>query len=435
MKGLELLWNRLYQKAKEEPERKFHSLHDKLCRLDILEEAWKRVSTKHGSAGVDRQTIEDIKTYGIERFLRELQQELINETYEVNAVKRVLIPKDNGKMRALGIPTVRDRIVQQAVKLIIEPIFESDFKDFSYGYRPNRSAKQASEEIRKYLNYGLTNVIDIDIRGFFDHIDHEKMIFFVTKRIADPYILKLIREWLRAGIVNEDKTIYPDLGTPQGGVISPLLANIYLNELDNLWVKKRMNDRHGQNAQIIRYADDMVILTDKDPENAMVVLKRIISLLGLELNTDKSRITTAENGFDFLGYHFVRKWNSLRNKHITYNYPSVKAINNLREGIKQTLQKRTAHHIPMEYVIKRLNDLIRGWYNYYSHTNASQIFRRLQKYIRWKAAKYYCQIHKVRRVSSRDDIFPAVQKLRIYSLESGIRYDRNAVLPQVKHTG
>ena len=165
----------------------------------------------------------------------------------------------------------------------------------------------------------------------------------------------------------------------------------------------------------------MVILKDEDPENTMTELKEIITLLDLELSVEKSKITTAAEGFDFPEIHFVRKWNSFSNKHVSYSYPSVNAINRFREEVKQVFQKRTAHHIAMEYVIKRLNDLIRGWYNYYSHTNTSQIFKRLQKYIRWKAAKYYCQIHKVRRVSSRDDVFPAVRKFRIYSLESGIR--------------
>ena len=199
MKRLELFRNRLYQKAKEDKERKFYTLHDKLCRMDILEEAWKNVAANHGTAGIDNQTIEDIRAYGTDRFLRELQQELINETYTVSDVRRVFIPKPDGRERPLGIPTVKDRIVQQAVKSIIEPIYEADFQEFSYAYRPNRSAKQASEEISKYLNFGCTNVIDLDIRGFFDNINHEKMMFFVSKRIADPYILKLIRAWLRAG--------------------------------------------------------------------------------------------------------------------------------------------------------------------------------------------------------------------------------------------
>ena len=201
MKRLELFRNELYQKAKENKERKSYTLHYKLCRIDILEEAWKNVAANHGTAGIDGRTIDDIRTYETGTFLKELQQELIRETYRVSDVKRVFIPKPDGRERPIGILTVKDRVVQQAVKSILEPIFEADFKDFSYAYRPNRSARDASEEVRKYMNYGFTNVIDIDIKGFFDHINHEKMMFFVSKRIADPYILKLIREWLRAGVV------------------------------------------------------------------------------------------------------------------------------------------------------------------------------------------------------------------------------------------
>ncbi|EQD75712.1 RNA-directed DNA polymerase (Reverse transcriptase), partial [mine drainage metagenome] len=258
----------------------------------------------------------------------------------------------DGKERPLGIPTIRDRIVQQAVKSIIEPIYEADFQEFSYAYRPNRSAKQASEEIRKYLNYGCTNVIDLDIRGFFDHISHEKMMFFVSKRIADPYILKLIREWLRAGVVFEGETTYPTLGTPQGGVISPLLANIYLNELDTLWARKKMDDRYGQNAHLIRYSDDAVILTDRDPKYAMDVLKRIISLLDLELNTEKTRITTAYEGFDFLGFRFIRKWSEYRKKEVTNVCPSGKAVQKFREKIGNTIPKQLSHLKPMAVAIQ-----------------------------------------------------------------------------------
>ncbi len=248
---------------------------------------------------------------------------------------------------------MKDRIVQQAVKSIIEPIFEADFKDFSYAYRPNRSARDASEVIRKYLNYGITNVIDVDIKGFFDHINHRKMIFFVSKRIAGPYILKLIREWLRAGVVFEGARTVPWEGTPQGGVISPLLANIYLNELDTIWAKKKMNDRHGQNARLIRFSDDMVILTDRDPEYAMDVLKRIISLLDLELNTEKTRITTAYEGFDFLGFHFLRKRNEYRKKDATYVSPSDRSVKRFREKIKNTIPKQVSHRKPMITAIQQ----------------------------------------------------------------------------------
>jgi|YelNatPaOPRAMG01_1025707.scaffolds.fasta_scaffold66072_2 RNA-directed DNA polymerase len=435
MKRLELFQNKLYQRAKEDRNRCFHSLHDKLCRLDILEEAWKIVSANHGAAGIDEQTVEDIRTYGKDRFLGELKQELISETYEVSDVRRLFIPKPDGRERPLGIPTVKDRVVQQAVKLIIEPIFEADFKEFSYGYRPGRSARQASGEIMKYLNYGLTNIIDIDIRGFFDHINHEKLMFSVSRRIADPYILKLIREWLRADVVFNGEKTYPQEGTPQGGVISPLLANIYLNELDTLWVKKGMDQREGHNAHLVRYADDMIILTDREPESAMDVLKSIIYILDLELNAEKSRITTAQEGFDFLGFHFVRKWSSFRKKEVTYIYPSRRSTDRFREKVAAIIPKRLAHIKPMDVVVRQLNSLIVGWYNYYSHTNASGIFKRLQKFINWKVTKYYCYIHKIRGSSSGKDRYLRTGKLGIASLERKIHYVRNSVLPEVKYTG
>ncbi|MHB8371132.1 MAG: group II intron reverse transcriptase/maturase [Thermoplasmataceae archaeon] len=426
MKRLELFRNRLYQKAKEDKERKFYTLHDKLCRIDILEEAWKNVAANHGTAGIDNQTIEDIRAYGIDRFLRELQQELINETYTVSDVKRVFIPKPDGKERPLGIPTIKDRIVQQAVKSIIEPIFEADFQEFSYAYRPKKSAKHASEEIRKYINYGCTNIIDIDLKGFFDNINHEKMMFFVSKRIADPYILKLIKEWLRAGIVYKGETTYPTLGTPQGGVISPLLANIYLNELDTLWVKKKMDERYGQNAHLIRYSDDAVILTDRDPQYAMDVLKRIISLLDLELNTEKTKITTAYEGFDFLGFHFIRKWSDYRKKEVTYVSPSDKAVRKFRENIKNTVPKQSSHRKTMTVAIQQVNAIIRGWYNYYKHTNAAHIFNKLQRFIEWKVAKYYCFIHKIPRVSSREGIYDKISDYGLISISGKIQYFRAA---------
>jgi group II intron reverse transcriptase/maturase len=203
LKTLELIHDGLYYAAKDKNDRKFYSLHDKICRLDILQDAWKRVSANGGSPGIDRKSIEDIESYGVPRFLNEIQHELMKKEYIVPRVRRVYIPKQNGKQRPLGISTVKDRVVQQAVKSIIEPIFEADFKDFSYAYRKGRSAKQVSTEIYRYINYGYTKVVEIDIKGFFDHIDHEKMIFFIMKRIADPYVIKLIREWLRAGIVYE----------------------------------------------------------------------------------------------------------------------------------------------------------------------------------------------------------------------------------------
>ena len=422
MKTLELLQNGLYHAAKNERNRKFYSLNDKICRLDILEDAWKRVSANGGSPGIDSKSIEEIEIYGVSRFLGEIQHELMNKEYIVPKVKRVYIPKQNGKQRPLGIPTVKDRVVQQAVKSIIEPIFEADFKDFSYAYRKGKSAKQASGEIYRYINYGYTKIVEIDIKGFFDHIDHEKMIFFVMKRIADPYVIKLIREWLRAGIVYEGETLYPSEGTPQGGVISPLLANVYLNEMDTLWSKKV--DVHD--ARMIRYADDITILTKNKPETYMDLSKRILNLLKLELNMDKSRITDVAEGFDFLGIHYQRRYSSLRNKEIIRMYPSRRSIEKFRGKVKEIAKITKTHVKTMDCLISELNALIRGYTNYFNHTNATLQYRILYHFMEWKVSKFYCHLHKIPRASYKGSYIGIGRSSGLMQMTGRISYIHNA---------
>ena len=422
MKTLELLQDGLYHAAKDKKDRKFYSLHDKLCRLDVLQDAWKRVSANGGSPGIDRKSIEDIESHGVPRFLNEIQHELMKKEYIVPMVKRVYIPKQDGKQRPLGIPTVKDRVVQQAVKSIIEPIFEADFKDFSYAYRKGRSAKQASTEIYRYINYGYTKVVEIDIKGFFDHIDHEKMIFFVMKRIADPYVIKLIREWLRAGIVYEGETVYPSEGTPQGGVISPLLANIYLNEMDTLWSKKV----DVQSARMIRYADDITILAKNKPEKYIDLIKRILDLLKLELNMDKSRITDVAKGFDFLGIHYQRRYSSLQKKEVIKMYPSRRSMEKFREKVKEIAKLTKTHAKTMDDLISELNALIRGYTNYFNHTNATLQYKSLYHFVEWKVSKFYCDLHKIPRVSDRN-LYIGIGKLSgLMQMTGRISYIHNA---------
>ena len=422
MKRLELLQHGLYHAAKDKKDRKLYSLHDKLCRLDIFQDAWKRVSANGGSPGIDRKSIEDIESYGVPRFLNEIQHELMKKEYIVPRVRRVYIPKQDGKQRPLGIPTVKDRVVQQAVKSIIEPIFEADFKDFSYAYRKGRSAKQASTEIYRYINYGYTKVVEIDIKGFFDHIDHEKMIFFVMKRIADPYVIKLIREWLRAGIVYEGETLYPSEGTPQGGVISPLLANIYLNEMDTLWSKKV--DIHY--TRMIRYADDITILAKNKPEKYMGLTKRILDLLKLELNMDKSRITDVAEGFDFLGIHYQRRYSSLQKKEVIKMYPSRRSMEKFREKVKEIAKLTKTHAKTMDDLISELNALIRGYTNYFNHTNATLQYKSLYHFVEWKVSKFYCDLHKIPRVSDRN-LYIGIGRLSgLMQMTGRISYIHNA---------
>jgi group II intron reverse transcriptase/maturase len=386
VKSVRELQSGLYQAAKADKNRKFYSLHDKVCRTDLLKEAWKRVKENYGAAGVDKQTIDDIKESGEEQFLADIQRELSTETYRVQCVKRVFIPKD--------------RVVQQAVRLIVEPIFEADFADFSYGYRPGRSAKQASAEIRKWLNYGLCNVVDVDIRGFFDHVNHERLLSFVEDRVADGYVLKLIKEWLRAGVVHLGSVEFPGEGTPQGGVISPLLANIYLDRLDRKWTELGMNDRYRENAQMVRYADDMVILTSKEDAGYIwYVLEYLLVELDLEVNKEKSRITKAAEGFDFLSFHFIRRYRAKVGKMVTLFFPSKDAVKRFKGKVGALTSRSVVHLKDEEKLALELNRLIFGWSNYFNHSNAAETYNHLQRFIEWKFAKFMCFRHQYTRLS------------------------------------
>ena len=371
------LQRELYRSAKSNPKRSFYTLRDKIYRWDVLVYAWKQVCANHGAPGIDGITIEQIKEQGEEQFLRQVQQELKEGTYRCKKTRRVEIPKPKGGgIRILGVPTIKDRLVQTATRLVIEPIFETDFQGCSFGFRPKRSAVHASLEIYKWLNYGLTQVLDIDLKRYFDSIPHDKLMKVIQRRISDRYVLKLIKSWLRSGVLKGEEAIIRGQGAPQGSPISPLFSNIYLNLLDTVWIE-RMTERRGWNAQIVRYADDLVILSNKPVGKVLDILRGYLKRLDLPINEEKSRTVTVEEGFNFLGYAFKRGYSPRYQKPVTHIYPTPDAIKRIIKKITQ-LTYRSRLHESVETIVKDLNASLLGWTEYYRHTASSRRFRKVQ---------------------------------------------------------
>ena len=394
------LQRKLYRKAKAEPAFRFYVLYDKICREDILRHAYEEARANAGAPGVDGVSFAQIEASGLETWLAGLREDLVSKTYRPDPVRRVLIPKPDGGERPLGIPTIRDRVVQTAAKLVLEPIFEADFEDNAYGYRPARGAVDAVKDVHRHLCRRYTDVVDADLSRYFDSIPHDDLLKSVARRVADGAVLRLIKLWLKAPIEERDGDGKRRIvggrgnrrGTPQGGVASPLLANIYMNRFLKHW--RLTGCGEAFRAHVVAYADDFVILSRGCAAEALSWTKAVMTKLGLTINEAKTSLKNArQERFDFLGYSFGPHYHYRANGQYLGASPSKKSVQRLKAKVRDLLVP--GNNEPWQDVRDTLNRTLRGWSNYFCHGTRRPAFRGVDFYVRERVRAFLVRRHKV----------------------------------------
>jgi group II intron reverse transcriptase/maturase len=422
---VEKLQAALHTKAKNSPDYRFYALYDKVYRWDVLAVAYMRCRENGGAPGVDGQTFEDIEAYGAHRWLGELAEELRKETYQLQPVRRVYIPKPDGKQRPLGIPCIRDRVVQMAAVLVLEPIFEVDLEPEQHAYRPARSALDAVRQVERYLRKGHTEVVDADLSGYFDSIPHHELMKSLSRRISDSRMLRLLKMWLEAAVEETDEKGHrhrttrnkdQGMGTPQGAPISPMLSNIYMRRFVKGW--KTGGHERRLDAHIVNYADDFVICCRGTADEAMTVMRGMMAKLKLMVNETKTRLCRLpDDAFDFLGYTLGRNFDSRTGESYLGPRPSRKKVDRLCREISELTTRRTVL-LDVDEQIGRINRKLRGWSNYFRLGTVGKAYRSVNSHVRYRVRQWLCAKSKVRGQGKKryTDQY-LYQKLRLHQLQ------------------
>jgi len=397
---------KLYRKAKNEPEYRFYQLYDKVYREDILDHAYELARANDGAPGVDGESFKDIESRGLGEWKNGLREELRNKTYQPQPVRRVMIPKSGGGERPLGIPTIRDRVAQTAAKLILEPIWEAELEPNAYGYRPRKSAQGAIRKVEELLHEGYTDVVDADLSKYFDTIPHSELLQCVARRIVDRYMLHLIKMWLKVPVEERDGNGKRrltggkdhDRGTPQGGVISPGLANLYMNRMLKGWRQNRRGEQFR--AQMVNYADDFVILSRGKATEALEWTRGVLKRLELTLNEKKTSVRNArEERFDFLGYTFGPHYSPRTGREYLGHSPSKKSVSRIKTKVGELLVPGNMD--PWEKVCERLNQILKGWRAYFGCGSTSKAYRAVDEHVYDKVRHFLRRRHKVSSQGTR----------------------------------